>query len=178
MTSSPWHYEGPSDVWVGGPEYLAMQGNVGVIECYSAPPFGPRGARAAGERGFRGDVWIDGGGSARIEAWSPNRMVIAVRGASAGPDVVYNGNAAPGWSALVDGRRQALSTRLHDGALATALPAGDATVEFTYRPPGMRAGLLLAAMTLATIVGAEALRRRMSLAAGGARPARDGTAGS
>ena len=165
VTSSPWHYEGPSTAWVGGPEYLAMRGNVGVIDCYSAPPFGPRGARAAGERGFRGDVWLEGSGVARIQRWSPNQVIVAVRGASPGALLAYNGNAAPGWSARLEEGGSELPLRSHQGALGAVVPGGDATVVFAFRPPGLRAGVLLAALTVASLVGAEALRRRRDRAA-------------
>lgn len=65
---------------------------------------------------------------------------------------------APGWSARLDGRPAALR-RANLLFQAVVVPGGTHRVEFSYEPPGLRAGLLLAAAGLAAAVVAPRARR-------------------
>jgi uncharacterized membrane protein YfhO len=74
---------------------------------------------------------------------------------------------APGWSASVDG---AAAEILPANYLARGVwvPAGAHQVVFEYRTPGLREGWAVLAAGVA-VIAAWALRRRASLAGGGAR---------
>jgi hypothetical protein len=135
-----------------GPMYLAMLGNVGVINCYSAPPFERKGARPASAPDYRGEAYVitpEGGRSAataKITAWSPNHAEIQVEGAEPGATLVYNMNFDEGWHASTG------PVFSQQNAVATRLAGGAATVTLTYRPPGLFAGLLLGALAVGGLV--------------------------
>ncbi len=86
-----------------GPMYLAMLGNTGVINCYGAPPFDRKGARAVSAADYHGEVYLSSGtgpspvGSAKVVTWSPNHVVVDVEGAEPGALLVYNMNFDEGW---------------------------------------------------------------------------------
>jgi hypothetical protein len=126
-----------------GPMYLAMLGNTGVINCYGAPPFDRKGALAVKDARYRGEVHVEGGGTATIAAWSPNRVVIDVADASPSSLLVYNMNFDEGWSADTG------PVEPFENAVATRLPGGSARVTLRYRPPYLGAGVVLGAATLA-----------------------------
>jgi hypothetical protein len=140
-----------------GPMYLAMLGNTGVLNCYGTPPFDRKGARATSDPRYQGEVHVEGQGTARIAAWSPNRVIIDVEGAAPGSLLVYNMNYDEGW------RADTGPVVPFENAVATPLTAGSARVVFWYRPPFLGAGLLLGAATAALLV---ALRRREARASG------------
>ena len=54
--------------------------------------------------------------------------------------------AAPGWTATVDGRPAAIAVA-EERYRQVALPSGHHTVRFAYRPPGLAAGLVIAAVS-------------------------------
>ena len=66
----------------------------------------------------------------------------------------------PGWSATVDGIEQRI-VRVNHSMRAVLLPAGAASVRFTYAAPGLLTGAVASLLGLALIVclGAVALRR-------------------
>lgn len=139
----PFHYKKRD--WAG-PMYLAMLGNTGVLNCYGAPPFERKGARAATDPAYRGEVFVEGGGGqARLVSWSPNQATVEVSGAEAGALLVYNMNFDEGW------RSDAGPVLNHEDAVAVRLPAGTSRVTLRYRPPGLFAGLGLAAATGAAL---------------------------
>jgi hypothetical protein len=135
-----------------GPMYLAMLGNVGVINCYSAPPFERKGARPASAPDYRGEAFVvtpEGGRSAataKITEWSPNHAVIQVEGAEPGATLVYNMNFDEGWHASTG------PVFSQHNTVATRLAGGSATVTLTYRPPYLGAGLLVAALAVGGLV--------------------------
>lgn len=150
----PFHYRKPD--WAP-PMYLAMLGNTGVLNCYGTPPFERRGARAVTDPAYRGEVFLEGAGQARLAAWSPNRATVDVTGAEPGALLVYNMNFDEGW------RSDAGPVIDHDSTVAVRLPAGASRVTFRYWPPGMTLGLLLGAGTALGLAGwirREARRER------------------
>jgi hypothetical protein len=140
-----------------GPMYLAMLGNTGVINCYGTPPFDRKGARPTTAPDYRGEAYvIPPGGSrsaatAKVVRWSPNKATIQVEGAEPGALLVYNMNYDEGWHADA-GRIES-----YKNALAVKLSGGTATVTFSYRPPYLWPGVLVAAITIGALVW---LRRR------------------
>ena len=142
-----------------GPMYLAMLGNVGVINCYSAPPFERKGARPITAPDYHGEAFVvtDAGtpsaGTARITAWTPNHAVIQVDGAEPGALLVYNMNFDEGWHASTG------PVVAYHNTVATRLAGGSATLTLTYRPPYLGAGLLLGALAVAGLVWARARER-------------------
>jgi hypothetical protein len=140
-----------------GPMYLAMLGNTGVINCYGTPPFERRGAKPVTAPDYRGEAYLvkPGGapaaGSAKVVRWSPNKATIQVEGAEPGALLVYNMNFDEGWRADT-GRVVA-----HKNAVATRLDGGGATVNFSYRPPHLGAGVFGAGIAIVALV---MLRRR------------------
>ena len=151
------------------PMLLAMRANVGVLRCYGAPPFDGVGAIARGDRRYRGEAFVEGGGRAERVAFSPNHLAIRVDGAPENARVVANMNRAPGWTAEVEtasGRRE---VALAPGdRLAVTVPEGTVGVVFRYAPPLLRVGVLVA---LASVVAAIGLVRR----GGGAGDSPSGT---
>jgi len=133
-----------------GPMYLAMLGNTGVINCYGAPPFDRKGARAVTDPRYRGEAYVVGRGEARVVSFSPNRAVIEVEGAEPGALVVYNMNYDEGW------RADAGAVIAHDNAVALRLGGDSQRITFSYRPPYLGAGLAVGALALAAL----ALRAR------------------
>lgn len=162
IPASPFHFEHEPPFqykkrdWAG-PMYLAMLGNTGVINCYGTPPFNRKGARATSDPRYQGEAHVEGQGSARITAWSPNRVVIEVQGATPGSLLVYNMNYDEGW------RADTGPVVPFEDAVATPLSSGAARVVLCYRPPFLGVGLLLGAATIALLI---ALRRREARVSG------------
>jgi hypothetical protein len=140
-----------------GPMYLAMLGNVGVINCYSAPPFERKGARPTTAPDYRGEAFVltpagaRSTATAKITAWSPNHAVIQVDGAEPGAQLVYNMNFDEGWHASTG------PVFAYQNTVATRLAGGSATVTLRYRPPYLGAGLLVGALAVGGLV---MMRRR------------------
>jgi hypothetical protein len=83
--------------------------------------------------------------------WSPNHATIEVEGAKEGALVVYNMNFDEGWHSDAGP-----VVPFHD-TVAVRLRGGSGKVTFSYRPPYLGVGLLLAASTIGLLVW---LRRR------------------
>lgn len=160
--NAPWNYENGGSVWVGGLEYLSMVGNTGVLNCYSAPPF-DKGAKAATDRAYAGDARVEGGGTARVATWSPNRIELEVDAARDGALASYNENRDEGWRATVTpigGASVTAPVVKGEATLAARVPAGRSRVVFQYRPPLLGAGLALAALTAGLLALAWERERR------------------
>jgi hypothetical protein len=147
-----------------GPMYLAMLGNTGVINCYGAPPFDRKGARPVSAPDYRGEAHVvtsggaRSGASATVAAWSPNRVTIDVEGAEPGALLVYNMNFDEGW------RADSGPVVSHRNAVATSLHGGRARVTFSYRPPYLGAGVLVAAIAAGALVLLRRRERELGLA--------------
>ncbi|NUP09021.1 MAG: hypothetical protein HOW73_23470 [Polyangiaceae bacterium] len=144
------------------PMYLAMLANTGVIHCYGVPPFDEQGAVAKEDRSYRGEVYVDPSGEAEIVSWSPNAARIAVRGAPSGARLVYNMNFDRGWAAVVEagGMKEAGRITPDRHRVSVALPEGDSVVDLGYRPPGMRAGVVLFLLTTCGLGALVVVARR------------------
>jgi hypothetical protein len=100
-------------------------------------------------------------GTVAFEADDPDRVVLRVRAAEAGP-LVLSDTYYRGWSATLDGER----TRVLRANLLfrmVCVPAGEHVVEFRFRQPNFRAGLGITAATSIVallVVLAPAWRRR------------------
>jgi hypothetical protein len=150
--ASPYRYRPFS---VPQPSYLSMLANRGVIACYGLPHIDDIGARSVKDPRFQGEVTVtlpdgtsapaplDGADAmARITAWSPNRVVIALHGVPAGSTVVYNMNYDDGW------RSEEGDAIDVDGKVAARLSRERETVTFTYRPRFLVLGLWVAAFAV------------------------------
>jgi hypothetical protein len=134
----------------------AVLAGIGVLQCTMhaslniwAPkagdgrPFG-MGARGRDGKEYRGEAYTESGqGTARIVQFSPNRVVVEVRGARAGERLILNQNFDPGWSA--DGR----AAQPYKSAIAVPLTASSARVTFRFWPRGLTLGLVALTLTLA-----------------------------
>jgi hypothetical protein len=142
--------------------YLAMLAHTGVIDCYGAPPFEGRGALAVRDAGYRGEVAVEPAGEAALAAWSPNAATVQVQSAPEGARLVYNMNFDPGWHASVThaGREQERPIEPIANRVSVALPAGESTVRFFYRPPGLGLGVLVFVLSCATLTVIGVRRRR------------------
>jgi len=76
----PYHYRKRD--WAG-PMLLSMMANTGVLNCYGVPrKEGQKPAAIArGAPGYRGEVYVEGGGEAEILHWSPSQVQVQVHGA-------------------------------------------------------------------------------------------------
>jgi len=100
-------------------------------------------------------------GEALLAGDSPERLVIRVLARKPGLVVVADA-FAPGWRASLDGRDVPILRA--DGLFrAVTVDAGDHEIEMVYRPPEVRAGILLslAAILVTAALGATAAVRRL-----------------
>lgn len=88
-------------------------------------------------------------GSVLFEVDHPDRVVLRVRAAEAGP-LVLSDTYYRGWTATVDGRRAPV-LRANLLFRMVCVPAGEHVVEFTFRQPRFYLGL---GITVATAIGA------------------------
>lgn len=85
--------------------------------------------------------------SADVTQHEPNR--IEVRTTSAAPALlVLSENHYPGWLASVDGRATEI-VRVNYNLRGVAVPSGEHTVEFVYRPRSVIVGVIISLLTLA-----------------------------
>jgi len=89
----------------------------------------------------------------RVDALSrtAGRILVALQADAPGAVVVREA-FAPGWSARLNGR-PAPVVRADGRHLAVAVPPGESSVEFAYRPPGLQAGVWLAAAAGLAVLG-------------------------
>ncbi len=100
----------------------------------------------------------EGVGTAEILIDEPQRMVISTS-ASQPALLVQTDSFYPGWQATLDGEAVPLlrADLLFRGV---AVPAGEHTVELRYRPPLIRAALLVSPLALLGLLGLCFWRRR------------------
>jgi hypothetical protein len=97
----------------------------------------------------RGDGFVDAGPFTR----EPGRIVLHPVARDGGARLVVREQAFPGWEARVDGRESAIAaTPLGFMALDLAAGAHDVVLEFTRHTPARRAGLLISAVALGTVL--------------------------
>jgi len=110
--------------------------------------------------------WIAGEGERGLErlealeklAWSGDEFVFRVELAEE-RRLVWSDVYAPGWRAEVDDRP--VTIRQAEGCFkGVIVPAGEHTVRFWYRPPGLWLGMGLAGLGLVILAGAAVVRSR------------------
>jgi hypothetical protein len=151
------------------PALPAMMANVGVIDCSTFPGLDTNyrdhnghlpglGAIGKGDVGYRGEIFFaDGPGTAMIETWTPNAVVVHYSGARPGDPLVMNQNWDPGWSASEGG------VIPWADMVATRVDAESGDVTFRYRPRFFLFGVFLGLGAIAGLVWL-ARRRRVSTA--------------
>lgn len=93
-----------------------------------------------------------------MERPRPERALLRCH--ASGPGVaVWLEAWAPGWRATVDGVAVPL-LRADALVMAAAIPAGDHRIEFSYRAPGLRAGLAISALMVLLLAGVAIVARR------------------
>jgi len=145
-------YEWPSKII-----YPSMLANTGMVSCYGVPPEFQSSVVGSDQPGYRGLVFLTGGGRAELTRWTPNAVTVRVTGYAPGDRLVYDTTFDPGWQA--DGG----AAEAWQGLVSTRLAAGDAVVTLRYRPIGLVPGLLILTVTLialAAVVGRERRQRR------------------
>jgi hypothetical protein len=112
----------------------------------------PHSSFAAGfnEPDYRGELYLEGNGTASYALWTPNKLVVHVS-VPAQTQLIINQNYDEGWRVL-DGR-PAQNVR---GLLATTVTPSDKEITFRYRTPYWLLGW---AVFLATCAGLFAMRR-------------------
>ncbi len=134
--------------------FALARSNQGALHCYEYTALKPR-ALAANGRGYRGEVWLEGDGSAQLTRWSPNELALAVDARSPSR-VVVNQNFDENWT-LASGMGRVVE---HRGTLAVELPSGAHALVLRYVSARFRVGLLLFALGVALCAALIALDRR------------------
>jgi len=134
-----------------------------ALEVVRAPGFDARQEVVLVGAPGSGDVAVLAAGPAdslrgvRIVRDAPENVAIDVRTDS--PAVlVLTDPIAPGWTATVNGRPAPVLAANYLGR-GVVVPMGDSHVEFTYRAPGLRAGLMLAAFGWVAVAAGAVMRR-------------------
>jgi hypothetical protein len=86
-------------------------------------------------------------GRADVMRQEPNRTDVRTTSAATAL-LVLSENHYPGWLAFVDGRAAEM-LRVNYNLRGVALPAGEHTVEFVYRPKSVLFGFIISLLTLA-----------------------------
>jgi hypothetical protein len=113
-----------------------------AFEALAAPTFDPTREAVLDASPIDGDE----GGSARIVELRSDRVVLEAQLPQQGHVVLVDA-FDPGWRALVDGD-EARILRANVAFMAVEAPPGVHRVEFRYRPPSVRLGLILSATGL------------------------------
>jgi len=148
----PFHYRKRD--WAS-PLLPNMMANTGVLHCYGVPPLPKHrmGALQHDHPRYRGEAYLEDGGEAVVTERTLNTATVELAEPSRGATLVYNMNYWRGWHSDVG------PVRPSHGAVSVRVPPGTTTVRFFYRPPNLWLGLLLAAVTAASL-GALGYRRR------------------
>lgn len=130
--------------------YPGLLANRGTIKSYDIVGVTRGAVRNSGEPGYRGEAFLaDGGKSARVAYFSPNKIVVEAEAENDGV-LVLNQNYHGGWrTGPWWATRPALS---RDGLIAAPVARGVSTVVFRYRPRSFLLGLLLTALGLAALI--------------------------
>ncbi len=97
-------------------------------------------------------------GVASITKYEPNRIEISTK-ANAPSVLVLSENHYPGWRAYVDGRFVE-TLRVDYNLRGVALPAGEHTVQFVYRPKSVIVGFSMSLLTSLGLIGWMVIRSR------------------
>jgi hypothetical protein len=110
-----------------------VRANHGVVDAYEEVIRErlPRRVLPKGHPGYRGEWFLAGSGRADLQSFSPGRREFAFD-CPASDRLTLNENSFPGWQAQVNGESVAVEDQ--DGLLSVAVPAGQGTLELSYRP--------------------------------------------
>jgi hypothetical protein len=103
-------------------------------------------------------------GTSEVTRREPSRRTLDVR-ADRAAMVVVSEAWFPGWHATVDGHAAPV-VRVDGIVQGVAVAAGHHTVELRYRPPGLRAGVLVSVFTIAALATAGVLSRHRRVLTG------------
>jgi hypothetical protein len=144
----------------------AAEAELGTVRCAEGVPIvRSKRLRTPTQRGYRGEAWIAGEGTARITRRSFNEIDVAVDVLAArGATLVVNQNFDRRWTSSVG------SVRNLDGVLTVPLPPGENVVRLRYRPRSVVVGLAASAVALVPLGWCLLPRRRRRGAIGGAAP--------
>ena len=120
------------------PMLLSMMANTGVLQCYGVPqqPHRPPAPLPPTAADYRGEVYVLGGGRARLLRRTNNRIDVQVTDAAVTSRVVVNLRYWLGWSVdSAGGHRPAQGYQ----RLLSA-PAHNGVMSFRYTPPGLLEG--------------------------------------
>ncbi|MFN8178221.1 MAG: hypothetical protein U0167_09840 [bacterium] len=123
-------------------------------ESLPSPPWGGDFLRAACER----VTSAEDPAAMRVPSHAAGRWTLETKAPRAG-FVALTETSDPGWSAQVDGRAAGVLPYLHDFQ-AVAVPAGKHRVEWSYRPRGWNALVVVSLLGLAVCAAALLPRRR------------------
>jgi hypothetical protein len=149
------------------PNMPSMRANVGVLDCNTFPGFNSYyrdkqnhtpglGAVARDDTAYHGEAFVTGnGGTAHIDEWTPNAVVVSVHGAHVGDLVVLNQNWDPGWRANGSAALDYRST------IATPVGSSDEVVTFRFIPRFFFVGCLLLLSAVLGLVWVSRARRAM-----------------
>lgn len=117
--------------------YLAARQGYGTMAYCSV--LGPDPAPPTIEEGGTAAASLAGPGQIEILEWTPNRVILQVA-AEKQEDILLHTNFAKGWTA---NGRAAHNT---NGLVATTVQPGTQTVDFSYRPPLLTAGIVISGL--------------------------------
>ncbi|HUO05311.1 MAG TPA: hypothetical protein VMU16_08955 [Candidatus Binataceae bacterium] len=128
-------------------EYQAAQANLGWVRCLV--DILPKGVNAVGydQTDYRGEEYMQGGGTVRRISWTPNVLSFDVD-APTSATMFVNQNYDSGWL-IQEGRGEVVSI---NGRLAVKVPAGAQRLVMVYRSREFVKGLLITLSTLAGMI--------------------------
>jgi hypothetical protein len=146
-----------------GPMLLSMMANTGVLNCYGIPREKNDKPKALSrrDRRYRGEAFLRDGAPVSIASWSPNGLRVTFEPKDAPRTLTYNMHHRNGWSAEASSRAGAGEARVVErhGLITVELPSGTSEVGLRYRPPGLRSGLAICALTVVALLGLWRVRR-------------------
>jgi len=120
-----------------------LRENKGTINGYDLIPHAVY-ALWPGRKDYRGEIFLEGDGTASYASWSPNMLVTRVSATNA-TRLVLNQNYGPGWIVRGDNKIEA-----HRGLIAARISPGDHDIAFVYRPSSFVLGTIV---SLAMLIG-------------------------
>ena len=121
--------------------YLNLLANTGTLNAYDAVP-NKVFAKSFNDSEYKGEVYLDGNGTASYAYWSPNKLIVNINIENESR-LIMNQNYDAGW------RIKGKVAESFKGLLSTNVTPSDKTVEFYYLPTAFIIGLT---MTLVSII--------------------------
>lgn len=144
--------------------YYNLLSNRGTLNPFDPLPHS-NFATGFNQPGYRGEIYLEGNGTASYSFWSPNKLVVHVD-VPAQTQLIINQNYDQGWRVL-DGR-QVQNVR---GLLAATVTPSDTEITFQYRTPYWLHGWIVFLVTCAGLAALYFTQRRGAGARQGKRSA-------